>query len=162
MNYIFSIWIILALCFSASGMDVERAEAWVGRKLTPNETATVNYLEPVKVNGVHELCFYAWATVDNVMTNTIVPQSAADQVYGSGVVSNVPLHNFSLKCQIVPAQPTLSVFTMSANYNLAPKKPSRTRFTNADDGVQWLGLSSLYTTNFYNKAEYNILMTDEE
>ena len=83
-------------------------------------------------------------------------------MYGQGVVSNVPIHQLSLKCQVVPKAHATSVYTMAANYNLAPNPPSRTRYTDADDGVQWLGLSAIYTTNFFNKAEYSVLMESPE
>ena len=156
-----ALFILTSLTCGAT--TIPEAEAWVNRELTANETNTIHYLERVKIRGNKRvLCFYGWAQIDNTQTNTIVPQSVADQVYGQGVVSNVPIPQLSLKCQIVPKAPATSVYTMAANYNLAPNPPSRTRYTDADDGVQWLGLSSLYTTNFYNTAERSVLMESPE
>jgi hypothetical protein len=99
------------------------------------------FLVPATINGNEEVeVFYAWGLVDEELLDTPIPQSALDDVYGEGVVTDLTLRDFCLS--YVPAKEEGKVmFPMSANYNHSPKPKSRTRYTSAEDGLQWFGFT---------------------
>lgn len=152
----------LTLLTSLSGLceTPQELSAWVGRPLTSNETVLASYEACTTTRSGPILTCYVWGVVPNAYTNTIVPQSACDQVYGVGAVSNVPLWKFSLNCQPAGDSETNSVFALSANYNAGPPPWTRRRSTNADDVMAWLDFTGAYgvnITNILNKTEYQEL-----
>jgi len=167
MKYLYRLVIFVALCavaFAGRAETPEELSAWVGRPLTSNELALAEFEAPRRGrNSEHVLVCSGYGVIQSATTNTIVPQLAVDQVYGAGVVSNVPLHNFTLTCEQIPDS-TNSVFVLSANYNLSPKPPTRKRYTCADDVMQWLGITGQYgvsITNILTVTEYQKLMSPE-
>ena len=102
------------------------------------------FLYPATIRGNQQVeVFRGWGLVDEAMLYTPIPQSALDQVYGEGVVTNLTLRTFCLN--YTPAKEEGKVmFALSANYNLNPKPRSRTRYTSEADGLQWLGLTAAF------------------
>jgi hypothetical protein len=167
MKKLLQLFILSLALIAATRCGAETPEvlsAWVGRPLTSNETALAEYEACTTTRRGPILTCYAWGVVPNSYTNTIVPQSACDQVYGVGAVSNVPLWKFSLKCQPAGDSETESVFTLSANYNAGPPPWTRRRSTDADDVMAWLDFTGAYgvnITNILNITEYKALFSAE-
>jgi len=110
---------------------------------TPEEEPILRFLKECNVRNQPTPVFYAWGLVDEALLDTPIPQSALDQVYGEGVVTELTLRNFCLSHE--PAREEGKVlFSLSANYNVSPLSPSRDRYTGLGDGVQWFGFTEAF------------------
>ena len=130
-------------------MTIEQAEAWKGEALTDNEKLLVTFLSKGTIKGSERvLVCSAYGLVSPDLLDTAIPQSALDQVYGEGEVTNLTLRDFALSEAVISE--TEAWFSLSANYNVLPKGKSRKRYTNADDVAQWLGLTESFGVTIDN------------
>ena len=146
MRYVTTLLLLFAACV-ARAVTVPEAEAWVSPlALTSNQVASVRLLKPVTIKGnQHVLKFAGWGKLEDIsLLDTPIPQSALDQVYGAGVVTNMTLRDFSLYEQVVVPDvgEPFALFMLSANYAVPPMNKTRQKYTSADDGMQWLGLTA--------------------
>jgi hypothetical protein len=152
----------LLLALSVGAETVQELEAWVSRTLTSNELALASFEVPATIRGgEHVLVCTAFGVTSPANTNAIIPEAACDQVYGAGAVTNLPLHDFSLVCQIVD---TNLVFMLSANYVVGPPPYNRGDYTTADDVMQWLEFTGPYgvtISNIITVAQYKALIVPE-
>ena len=121
-------------------MNLEDFEPTFHREPTETEVAWIKCIEPTLIRGgiLAPIC-YAYLEVPNGQKEFPIPEPWQLAVYGE------PVEDCTLAG---PKQFTIGwtesvdadnfIFSISANYNLSPKPPCRTRYTSAEDCSEWL------------------------
>ena len=115
-------------------------EEWVGRELTPDEVRFMAFLIPSKarVSGgiINVLVCQAYVWLVLALLDTLVPQSALDQVYGVGAVTDLPLREFTIAVHEEEDRPDEARIALSATFKVGGRV--RTLWTTAEDVAQWM------------------------
>ena len=140
-------------------------EGAVDRKLTQAEETCQKFLAPLTLFDGNKyetvLCATAWMVCPVSFKDYAVPPAAVERIYGDASLS-VQLKDFSIATQELPGD--RFAFMLSANYNVAPKQPSRDQHTSAEDVLDWvpyieaLGYSF---TDVLNREEFDQLLNEE-
>ena len=142
MKHLLRILILGLLCLSAGQVTACTTNEFIstfGRAPDATEAAWLKCIKPTLVRGgkYAPIC-YAYMEVPNAQKAFPIPDAWQVAVYGELVPDCTLAGPKQFTIGWTPSVDTNNfIFDISANYNLSPKPPCRSRYTTAQDCEEW-------------------------
>jgi hypothetical protein len=118
----------------------DELEQWQGKPLDDLQVKFERFLVPIgqrEGSVIHKvLCCVAFCKAEYDRKNYPIPPEVQERIYGQ-LVEGLTLKDFSIHSLENQAEEWFC-FNLSANYNLAPKPPTREKYTSAKDVEDWM------------------------